>query len=303
MSTYKKEIQDFLPADELHGNDAVVIDQPDVLNGITEEPGVTRKATAALIAEFVAASAAAAAIDGKVEAAVGREDDPAEGTVYHALSDERTARQNAIAALQALLDLGQGKGGALTAHDFGSATPAQEELIEYACSDIWGEGGAFTFDAGSPKDSAYVIGGVTHTASEIFNNTWVRNTYNNENHKWVLANTPDTQPAVYTWTDAGHDVVAGATSAYAGVMKLFNDYTGDSLEGSVTQAAIATMYGVLADAILLKLNKGGGTMTGSLSAMANPTNEAQVRNIIISATPLVPGISALASGDVYICYE
>jgi hypothetical protein len=63
------------------------------------------------------------------------------------------------------------------------------------------------------------------------------------------------------------------------------------------------MYGVLTDALLAKLNKSGGDMTGLLKAMANPTTAAQARNISVGASLLTPGESALATGEVYICYE
>jgi hypothetical protein len=63
------------------------------------------------------------------------------------------------------------------------------------------------------------------------------------------------------------------------------------------------MYTLLSEAILLKLNKSGGTLTGLLSAMVNPAQDAQVRNITVSTVPLTPGSSALPSGEVYVCYE
>jgi hypothetical protein len=298
MSSYKKEIQNFLPADELHGVDAVVIDQPEVLNSVTEEPGVTRKATATLFAEFIAASAEnTAAINGILS--------PVIGGVNGDLSAEKTERQNADAALQAQIDLGQGRGGALTAHDFGvlSSELTQEQLIEYACEDIWGAGGTFTFDDVTPSASTYETGGVTHTAAEMFNNTWVRNTFENENHKWVLTNTPDTTPAVYIWTDVGQDVVGDATPDYAGVAKLYNDYTEENTDGAVTQAVINAMSVLLSAGIDAKLSRAGGVMTGQLNAMPNQTMDAQVRDITVSATPLTPGSSALDTGRVYICYE
>ena len=70
MSSYKKEIQDYSPANELHGNDATLIDQPDVLNAVTELPGVPRKATMTQIAEFAAVSAKnAAAVEAAAVAA------------------------------------------------------------------------------------------------------------------------------------------------------------------------------------------------------------------------------------------
>ena len=172
-----------------------------------------------------------------------------------AMGQEAETRAVADAGLQAQIDLGHGKGGALTAHDFGTETPTQAEFIEYACADIWGEGGEFTFDADNPEESTYRFGepdnGITYTASEIFNNTWVRNLYNGENHKWVLTNTQDTEPAVYIWTDVGQDVVMGATDAYAGVAKLYNDYDEANTDGSVTQAAVhslaAELTGVVED--------------------------------------------------------
>jgi hypothetical protein len=298
MSSYKKEIQDFLPADELHSNDALVIDQPDVLNSVTEEAGVTRKATAAQFSTFMAESEEnAAVIDGKIA--------PVVEAVNGDLASERTARQDADAALQAQIDLGQGKGGALSAYDFGfpSSELTREQLIEYSCVDIWGAGGVFTFDSGTPSASTYAINEVTHTAAEIFNNTWVRNEYEGENHKWVLTNTPDTEPAVYVWADVGQDVVSGATETYAGVAKLYNDYTGENTDGAVTQAAVKTLFDLLNSGVGEKLSRAGGIMTGQLNAMPNQTTDAQVRDITVSNSPLSPGISALDTGRIYICYE
>jgi hypothetical protein len=299
MSSYKKEIQDFLPADELHENDAVVIDQPSVPNTVTEVLGVTRKATVAQIADYVAVSGENAdAIDARIAIAVA--------PINQDLGNEAVARQIADEALQAEIDLGNGRGGALTAHDFGTAAPTQAALIEYSCRDIWGDGGTFTFNAGDPRESTYVIGTtpeVTHKAGEIFNNTWVRNTYQDQNHKWVLTNTPDTAPTVYIWTDVGQDVVAGATDTYAGVAKLYNSYTGGNTDGSVTQAQISAMNTELIDDIQLKLMLSGGAMTGLLRAMPYPTQDSQVRNIAASMTALTPASSLLPTGELYVCYE
>jgi hypothetical protein len=298
MSDYKMEIQQYLPADELRGNSAFLVDQPDEPNKVTEIPGVSRKATMALVAGFMAASADnAAAINGILA--------PVAAGINGDISAERTARQNAVADLQAQIDLGQGRGGALAAHDFGvpSAELGQPDLIEYACEDIWGAGGVFAFDPDVPADSAYIINGETHTAGEMFNNVWVRNTNGNENHKWVLTNTPDTVPAVYEWADVGQDVVGDATPDFAGVAKLYSDYAGNNTDGSVTQAQIAVMYGILVNALATKFSNGGGNLTGPLIAAQNPDNTAQARNITVSSTLLTPGSSALATGEIYICYE
>jgi hypothetical protein len=50
-----------------------------------------------------------------------------------------------------------------------------------------------------------------------------------------------------------------------------------------------------------RVNVAGGSMTGALVAMPSPTpTVAQMRNITISTTDLVPNVSTLASGTVYI---
>ncbi|GBR75305.1 hypothetical protein NO1_2308, partial [Candidatus Termititenax aidoneus] len=54
-------------------------------------------------------------------------------------------------------------------------------------------------------------------AEEIFNSTWVRN--DNDNHKFVLTNTPNTTPQIFDWTDVGQDTVAQFTDTLAGVIK------------------------------------------------------------------------------------
>jgi hypothetical protein len=297
MSSYKKQIQDYKPADEIHSNDAVIADQPDVPNSVTEVLGVTRKITIAQIIEFmVASSGNTELIASVVESALSE--------VLAEISNEATARQNSDIVLQEQIDLGHGKGGAITAYDFGTQTPSQADLIEYACQDIWaGDNGIFTYDSESPANSTYEIGDVTHLASEIFNNTWVRNTNQNTNHKWVLNNTPDTVPPVFIWADVGQDTVAGSTDTYAGIMKLFNTVEGTATDGSVTQAAINAMKEALITSISAKLSIAGGQLTGLAKAMPTPTNDSQLRNVTISTTPLTPGSSALPTGEIYICYE
>jgi hypothetical protein len=118
-----------------------------------------------------------------------------------------------------------GLGGALPHNDFGASPPSgtplpatwQETLTEYACKSIWGAGGTFTWDAAEPWSSTYIIDSVTHLASGIFNSTWVRN--DNDNHKFVLTNTPTTNPQVFDWADVGIDAVAQFTDTLAGVIK------------------------------------------------------------------------------------
>ena len=81
----------------------------------------------------------------------------------------------------------RGMGGYLNANDFGKATPSQEELTAYALQQI----------------------GITEE-SKIFNQTKVVNL--NNNHIWVLTNTPDSDPAVFDWADKGIEVISDANN-------------------------------------------------------------------------------------------
>ncbi|GBR75235.1 hypothetical protein NO1_2254 [Candidatus Termititenax aidoneus] len=129
-----------------------------------------------------------------------------------------------LQAIDSRINALSGLGGALPHHDFG-ASPAsgalpeawQENLTEYACQSIWGDGGVFAWNSAEPWNSTYVIDETTHKAVEIFSSTWVRN--DNDNHKFVLTNTPNTTPQIFDWTDVGQDTVAQFTDTLGGVIK------------------------------------------------------------------------------------
>jgi hypothetical protein len=127
----------------------------------------------------------------------------------------------------------EGRGGPVAAHDFGSETPNDEELTQYACEAIWGAGGVFIWNADNSATSTYEVGGVVHAAVEIFNSTWVRNTYNGINHRIVLVNTPDTEPAIFAWEDVGYDTVGIADEEHAGLVKSGGDIAVDPVTGKV----------------------------------------------------------------------
>ena len=146
-------------------------------------------------------------------------------TLNDALAGEAQDRQDEDSNLQTKINALAGLGGALPHKDFGASPTAgqplpeawQETLTEYACESIWGDGGVFTWNSAEPWNSIYVIDEVTHTAVEIFNSTWVRN--DNDNHKFVLTNTPNTSPQIFDWADVGIDAVAQFTDTLAGVIK------------------------------------------------------------------------------------
>jgi hypothetical protein len=108
------------------------------------------------------------------------------------LDAEATARADGDAENAALIKALQGVGGYLTAYDFGSATPTQQALTDYALEQI----------------------GITDPL-EIFNGTRVKNTY--DTHVWILANTPHTDPPVFQWMDDGADMVDVPNTAIADI--------------------------------------------------------------------------------------
>ncbi|MCL2210770.1 MAG: DUF6273 domain-containing protein [Treponema sp.] len=76
----------------------------------------------------------------------------------------------------------KGRGGYLSAHDFGTLTPTQQMLTNYALAEI----------------------GITDQLM-IFNNTRVKNLF--DGYVWVLNNTPDSDPPVFEWVNDGPDIV------------------------------------------------------------------------------------------------
>lgn len=71
----------------------------------------------------------------------------------------------------------------------------------------------FTWNAGDPRLSTYVIGGQTRTAEEILPATWVRNL--KDNHSRQLANNETS----FRWSDIGVFTIGVATNLEAGIVK------------------------------------------------------------------------------------
>lgn len=146
----------------------------------------------------------------------------------------------------------QGAGGALTAYNFNTATPTQETLTKYAVDQIWVGNTNWAWNAANPAASTFTdANGVARTAAEIFNSTWVNNTY--DDHRWQLTNTQNTTPKVFEWADVGRDIVSVATATTAGIVRVgdgsqmvVNPTTGDiSLDGTKAESIRGTI-GVVA---------------------------------------------------------
>lgn len=142
----------------------------------------------------------------------------------------------------------KGAGGALTAYNFNTATPTQETLTKYAVDQIWAGNTNWAWSAANPAASTFTdASGVARTAAEIFNSTWVNNTY--DDHRWQLTNTQNTEPKVFKWADVGRDIVSVATATTAGIVRVgngsqmvVNPITGDiSLDGTKAAAIRTTI--------------------------------------------------------------
>lgn len=142
----------------------------------------------------------------------------------------------------------KGAGGALNASNFNTATPTQETLTKYAVDQIWPGNTNWAWNAANPAASTFTdANGVARTAAEIFNSTWVNNTY--DDHRWQLTNTQNTEPKVFEWADVGRDIVSVATATTAGIVRVgsgsqmvVNPSTGDiSLDGTKAAAIRTTI--------------------------------------------------------------
>ena len=151
--------------------------------------------------------------------------------------------------LQAQITSLKGGGGALNAFNFNAATPTQETLTKYAVDQIWSGNTNWAWNAANPAASTFTdANGVARTAAEIFNSTWVNNTY--DDHRWQLTNTQNTTPKVFEWADVGRDIVSVATATTAGIVRVgsgsqmvVNPTTGDISLNGAKAAAIRTTIG------------------------------------------------------------
>lgn len=100
--------------------------------------------------------------------------------------DEKTDLHND--QISDLLTRTRGLGGYINAYNFKKATPTQDELSNYALTQI-------------PSIT---------TKEQIFNQTKVKNLF--DGNVWILTNTPDSVPAVFEWVNKGTDVISDANN-------------------------------------------------------------------------------------------
>jgi hypothetical protein len=115
------------------------------------------------------------------------------------LAGEAGDREAADSEIQQQIDTMKGRGGYLTAHDFGNFAEMEPEDVQQALTD-------------------YALEQIHQTdPEEIWNGTHVKNLF--DSHVWVLTNTPDTQPAIFEWSDDGFDsIMQGDNEGTLGVV-------------------------------------------------------------------------------------
>lgn len=118
--------------------------------------------------------------------------------------------------IQDLLTRTKGLGGYINATNFGSATPSQDDLSNYALQQIFGEDWK------------------SHSKTEIFNQTKVTNLF--DKNVWILTNTPDSDPVVFDWANKGQEATSVATNSTLGIVKGSTDiYKGSvDLNGEIS---------------------------------------------------------------------
>jgi hypothetical protein len=109
-------------------------------------------------------------------------------TLTSALSSRVTQAEEGIADNKTAISFLKGRGGYLTAYDFGSDAPSQQELTDYALTQITN----------------------IEEPEEIWDGTRVKNLFNN--HIWILNNTQNTDPPIFEWCDNGSDSVDTANN-------------------------------------------------------------------------------------------
>jgi hypothetical protein len=140
------------------------------------------------------------------------------------LDDKADFLSEAIQDNTTAINAVKGRGGYLIAHDFGTHTPSQEDLDNYALTQIHSD---------DPAD--------------IWNGTHVKNRYVDpdtidqdhpdgvpDNHVWVLTNTPDTDPPIHEWSDDGFDSVSEFSNDFSGVLQGMKNPGDGSKDGYIT---------------------------------------------------------------------
>lgn len=204
------------------------------------------------------------------------------GSSHEDMRLEITQAESEISTLNSRVSAVEGIGGYVKSHDFGVAEPVQSDITTYVKTQIW------------PDDPE------SHPDTDIFNGTRVTNTF--DGTVWILANTPNTDPAVFEWEPAGSFSVAIANDTTAGIVLSSSDDYKVSVESTTGKMSVNGLDS-LAAAVQGAVATSGATMTGPLISGGDQVlSVGQVRNVVASTTDLEAGVSPLETGAIYLVY-
>ena len=186
------------------------------------------------------------------------------------IKSENTDQNNKIYNLETIT---KGMGGYLNSYNFKKATPTQDELTNYALQEI----------------------GITDR-TKIFNGTKVINEF--DKNLWRLDNTPDTDPAVFTWENLGQvqetsiatldllGLVKGSTEKLKGTVDLTGEISINNLEEELANKASLTEENTFngknnfnaetnfnSAVTVQNIEQNGNPVYGILSGTTDPTTE------------------------------
>lgn len=167
----------------------------------------------------------------------------------------------------------QGRGGYLRPYDFDTTRPnlPLDDLSTHTYSLL----------------TQYALQEITNITDpiEIFNGTRVTNLENN--HTWILNNTPDTTPAVFEWVDLGQSLVSTATNDTLGIVK----GSDDDLAVSVDLDGVMTVNG-LPELVETVEGKQDALSQSQINAVNSGINNTKVEQITTNTN----NISAITNG-------
>lgn len=145
---------------------------------------------------------------------------------------------NALVVVNSRLNALEGRGGPVGSYDFGKTFPNEldtddsQKVLTVMVDNIWPGNGGITWETPLSNSTFKDAIGIERTVGEIFNATWIRNSY--DGTRIVLTNTPDTTPPVFSLQNVGVDVVGYANETTAGIVRtgsgsdmITNQSTGD----------------------------------------------------------------------------
>ena len=161
------------------------------------------------------------------------------GAIKKALGNAKNFFSN-ISNLDTRLNALEGQGGPVGSYDFGKSFPnildaTDTQLVAGVMVDnIWAGHTPIVWTTPIANSTFTDGDGVDRTVGEIFNGTWIINSY--DGTRIVLTNTPNTTPPIFSYQNVGVYSVGFANATTAGVVRVGtgSDMTVDQITGDIS---------------------------------------------------------------------